>query len=249
MKDLSKREFGKLVVIGRAEKNKWGKRHWLCQCKCGNKKVVTGYNLLMGYTKSCGCFSGVGLIEKKFNKLTVIKLLSKTDKICHDRYWLCQCECGKTKKVRQSHLVNENIKSCGCEQFQVGSKHPCWSGCGEFSGSFFSIIKHGAKTRNLKFSITKEYIWDLFLKQNRKCALTGLELKFQSRNDKRDGTSSLDRIDNTKGYVEGNIQWVHKDINIMKMDLTEEKLVEYCKLVCLKKNVLAEWEEVKRGNS
>ena len=32
------------------------------------------------------------------------------------------------------------------------------------------------------------------------------------------GTASLDRIDSTKGYVRGNIQWVHKDINWFKRD-------------------------------
>ena len=36
------------------------------------------------------------------------------------------------------------------------------------------------------------------------------------------GTASLDRIDSKKGYTIDNIQWVHKDVNKMKMDLQEE---------------------------
>ncbi len=238
VRDLSKQKFGKLTVICRAPKNKYGRRHWLCKCDCGNEKTITGYNLLMGYTKSCGCLGGVNLVGKKFNKLTVVKLLSKTDKISHDRYWLCKCDCGKDKKVRQSYLVNENIKSCGCEQFQVGKNHPCWTGYGEFSGTFFNTIKHGAKIRDIEFSITKKYIWDLFIKQNRKCALSNLELNFSVLSGGKDGNASLDRIDSSGGYIEGNVQWVHKDINRMKLEFPTKKLFEYCKLICVNNKLL-----------
>ena len=38
-------------------------------------------------------------------------------------------------------------------------------------------------------------------------------------------------IDSTKGYIVGNIQWVHKDINIMKNDLDLDSFIYYCRLV------------------
>jgi hypothetical protein len=47
-------------------------------------------------------------------------------------------------------------------------------------------------------------------------------------------TASLDRIDNDKGYVKSNIQWIHKDINYMKRILSQKKLIEYCNLVAKK---------------
>jgi len=77
---------------------------------------------------------------------------------------------------------------------------------------------------------------NLFIKQNKKCALTGLDIKFGVRNDKITGTyeettASLDRIDSSKGYVKGNIQWVHKDINIMKNDFNVDKFKKLCKMV------------------
>jgi hypothetical protein len=46
-----------------------------------------------------------------------------------------------------------------------------------------------------------------------------------------DGTASLDRIDNSKGYIVGNVWWVHKDINTMKMDFPLEQFRSYCKRV------------------
>lgn len=174
----------------------------------------------------------IDLTGERFTKLVVVELATSTQYNVHDRYWWCQCDCGsELKKIRQSHLKRKKIQSCGCEQFPLRSRSPYWKGCGEFSGTFFWTIKHGAKTRKLEFDITKKYIWELFLKQNRKCALTGIELQFASDWKTSNGTASLDRIDNSKGYIEGNVWWVHKDINQMKMDLTLSQFRDYCKKV------------------
>ena len=51
---LGKR-FGKYTVIGeRAVTYKKGMA-WLCECDCGKERYVTRYNLVKGYSKSCGC--------------------------------------------------------------------------------------------------------------------------------------------------------------------------------------------------
>ena len=83
-----------------------------------------------------------------------------------------------------------------------------------------------------------EYLWNLFLEQNKKCALSGLELILNPRwSHQKNGrmenvqTASLDRIDNTKGYILGNVQWVHKQVNFMKGSLSENKFIEYCNLI------------------
>ncbi len=55
--DLSGRVFGRLTVLEYAKKlDKVGHKYWLCQCTCGNKKVIQGSNLIQGDTTSCGCF-------------------------------------------------------------------------------------------------------------------------------------------------------------------------------------------------
>lgn len=53
-KDLTNRRFERLKVIRRVE-NKNYRAMWLCECDCGNRKVITSYQLLSGDTKSCGC--------------------------------------------------------------------------------------------------------------------------------------------------------------------------------------------------
>lgn len=73
----------------------------------------------------------------------------------------------------------------------------------------------------------------MFLQQNRKCALSGIDIDFKKGNDVKRGlqTASLDRIDSSKGYIVGNVQWVHKDINFMKGTLSNNQFLELCNLV------------------
>lgn len=52
--DLSGMRFGKLMVVGQIVVDGVGHR-WLCQCDCGNKTRVHGYNLRAGNQISCGC--------------------------------------------------------------------------------------------------------------------------------------------------------------------------------------------------
>jgi hypothetical protein len=42
---------------------------------------------------------------------------------------------------------------------------------------------------------------------------------------------SFDRIDSGQDYTLGNVQWVHKVVNRMKMDLGEDEFLKWCGLV------------------
>jgi hypothetical protein len=74
-----------------------------------------------------------------------------------------------------------------------------------------------------------KYAWDLFEQQGRKCALTGEPIELQRGTSPF--TASLDRIDSDIGYIEGNVQWVHTDINIMKGVLSEARFCKLCEMV------------------
>lgn len=90
-----------------------------------------------------------------------------------------------------------------------------------------------ADERKLIFNINIENSWNLFLKQDRKCALSGIELNFKNVNGKEYATASLDRIDSKIGYIENNIQWIHKDLNIIKWDFTEQELLNWIEKIYL----------------
>ena len=53
--DLKGKTFNRLTVIKRVDSDKKGQSMWLCKCDCGTVKIVRGYCLKKGLTKSCGC--------------------------------------------------------------------------------------------------------------------------------------------------------------------------------------------------
>lgn len=67
--------FGRLTVLERCGNMK-GSAAWLCLCECGKKKVVNGYYLSKGVTRSCGCLA----LEhsKKFSQLNKSHSMSGT---------------------------------------------------------------------------------------------------------------------------------------------------------------------------
>ncbi len=136
---------------------------------------------------------------------------------------LCRCKCeNKTEaEISLVALKHGNTKNCGCSITRNGKTHKVNR---NIPYIMFYSMKHGAMKRNLEFNINQEQIWDLFLKQDKKCAISGLELIINRnvRNCKY-STASLDRIDSDRGYVIDNIQWVHKRINKLKSDFTEEE--------------------------
>ena len=64
--DITGQRFGSLVAIKRVESNKSGKARWLCQCDCGNQKIIDRYCLTKGWTKSCGCLQ----TESRYGRLS-----------------------------------------------------------------------------------------------------------------------------------------------------------------------------------
>lgn len=55
LKDLVGQRFGRLVVTERVGSDQFKRAMWKCQCDCGKIRVIYGFNLTQGRTKSCGC--------------------------------------------------------------------------------------------------------------------------------------------------------------------------------------------------
>lgn len=170
------------------------------------------------------------LTNKTFNSLTAVCPVEKPTHISGKNrgvWWLCKCVCGNEKIVRSTELIREDTKSCGCMKKYTNSDK--YKGVGLIAQSVFSHIKWGAEKRNIEFNITKEYLWELYRSQEGKCYYTDLDISLNTRNNKK--TASLDRIDSSKGYVEGNLVWVHKNINLMKNVFSKEEFLNYCNLI------------------
>ena len=117
-KDLTGQKFNKLTVLYRTKAEAKGAM-WLCQCECGEYKVVSSSHLTSGHTKSCGCLNEKAarikdITGQTFGRLTVVSYES-SDKKGHT-FWKCKCECGNEKIIRKDGLVSGIVVSCGCFQ-------------------------------------------------------------------------------------------------------------------------------------
>jgi hypothetical protein len=154
--------------------------------------------------------------------------------------WDCLCKCGNVTCISSNHLLYGYYNSCGCNNKSlIGNKSVKWCGYEEITGANWRGIVKGAVDRAIEFNITIEFAWKLFLKQDRKCTYTNQLLFFgDTLLEDRLGstTASLDRIDSDRGYHEDNVQWVHKDINIMKRHHSSEYFIQLCKMVVENEN-------------
>jgi hypothetical protein len=54
--DITGKYFGRLIPLFPFKVGNNNVELWLCECLCGNFKVISGYSLKIGRVLSCGCF-------------------------------------------------------------------------------------------------------------------------------------------------------------------------------------------------
>ena len=143
----------------------------------------------------------------------------------HEWYVEVRCECGKEEWVRIHALRQGKANLCAnCRS--KGERSPTFVGYKDMPGRVVSRIKGCATARkHTKDTIDfeAEFIYNLFHKQAGKCKFTGVDLDWD--------TASLDRIDSTKGYTKNNVQWVHRTVNKMKLNMQDDEFIKWCKLI------------------
>ena len=144
---------------------------------------------------------------------------------------LCKCtECNITEKyVPALQLVNGVSKRCSvCGYSNKMEKNPSWKGFREIPFSWFSkyFLRKGGKRDG---NITIEDVYNIWIKQNKKCNLSGVDIDFIKR--KNGISASIDRIDSKYEYTLDNVQIVHKDVNLMKNKFEIEYFLNLCKQI------------------
>lgn len=163
-------------------------------------------------------------LGKKYNKLTIVDIARNDEH--NKRQVKCKCDCGQFWVGNIASLKRGLTKSCGCHKTSVVRK----LGHEDISYSYYRRTKQHAINKGLKFDITIQDIWDVYIKQDKKCKLSGVKIKFEpDYNKSRLQTASIDRISSDEGYTKKNIQIVHRRINIIKgnQDLEELKYWVY----------------------
>lgn len=149
-----------------------------------------------------------------------------------DGRWHKPCpSCGKMQSylrknyAEESYRLNKLCKACSNKETEN-----CHRGLyKDIRLSWFNKFKTNAELRNIVFEITPEYLWEVFEAQDFKCALTGWPIGWSEVGSIH--TASIDRIDSNQGYIVGNVQLLHKDVNMAKQQYSQEYFIEMCKAV------------------
>jgi len=220
--DITGKKFGRLFVMQTTREvttsRGWKLAYWKCKCSCGKYKEVRVDMLRNGKVTSCGCYRR----EK-------MKLVRKF----------------KYSNIRRK-TVRTKCTQCGAIviRFSSGIKSKriyCTPGCYHMStkGSpfipYLNLIRNNNNWRRRK-KLVKLSVNDLsaqWQKQNGICPYTGhkLILLDGKKHEKTPMQASLDRIDNSKDYVKGNIQFVALMANYAKNEFSSEELIKFCRAV------------------
>lgn len=254
--DLSGQKFGKLTAIKVVEH---GGAHnpvkWLCQCECGNEKVVSSQSLVRGIVKDCGCGVKNRLVGRRFGRLTVLSSTDRrTNGASREIIWKCKCDCGNIAYVATNNLMAKKCKtlSCGCLRKEKTTKHNL-----SHTKIYKALVAIKGRCKNTKdknyfryggrgITVCKE--WD---------GENGFEnfYKWSIENGYEDGLT-IDRIDNNKGYSPDNCRWASQKVQmnntrrnrIIEIDGVSHSLSEWCEITGISKGTIRDrlnrgWDE------
>ena len=130
--------------------------------------------------------------------------------------------CRSCRTVRANKSDKRDVKM---------ENNPAWKGYKEIPYNWFSkYFERGSRKKYRSGDITIHQIYDIWIKQNKKCVLSNVEIDFIER-DGLGISASIDRIDSKKEYVIDNVQLVHKDVNLMKNYFEQEYFIKMCKAI------------------
>lgn len=221
--------FGNWTIIKKDLPTHKGHVRVLVQCKCGKIAEKNLSELKRGRIKGCKNCSARArgkeiIIGDKYKNWTIISGPHlETDHIIYE----ARCSCGKTRFIQAKELLDPNHRfQCQkCAQKLRGIKAQFANGrIGELCMTKYSKMKRTAAQRKIEFVVSLEELWDLYLQQNRRCAITGDIIN-------NINNASLDRINSSKGYFIENVQWVTKQANLSKHVMSMDELYTFCKKV------------------
>jgi hypothetical protein len=163
----------------------------------------------------CGDLTG-----KKFGKLTVISFKSGKSE------WYCKCDCGNETVARTPNLIKGRHASCGCNVRENISKAKKEIGTDIYLKRAFNAYKVGAIRRSYTFELTLDQFLSITSKNCQYCGIepqeTNLIKWWKEKRNSLDEfkLNGIDRVDNSKGYVESNCVPCCKIYNMAKLTLT-----------------------------
>lgn len=157
--------------------------------------------------------SAVDETGKTYSRLTVLHRVESVK--WGSKYYaafLCQCECGNQRVYAGRQLRNGMAKSCGCLQYEYrhnGKMRRIGKGL-----TVYNRCKSAAEMRGYPFELTLEEFKDISC---RSCIYCGAE---PTKDVYGLVCNGIDRLDNDKGYIIGNVVPCCGSCNFKKMAVT-----------------------------
>lgn len=221
-----------------------GKRTRDLICSCGHKANFTeSYINKSTFSRSCKSCGQIRRYNESSSRVYNIgdKLMNlEILDIIHGKrikYKVKCLSCGNVYETGHS-ILNKKSNNIGtsycnkCFTIDMKSQRKCKMLTEHISLIFYKKLIVQANLRGILFNVSPEYLESIY---NGFCYLSNTKIDIGTYSKSKgcidSGNASLDRIDSTKGYVENNVGWVSKQINVMKHILSVEDFVKLCKMV------------------
>ena len=159
--------------------------------------------------------------------------------------WECICDCGKKVVVTTHSLRRGNTKSCGCLAKETASKNYTTHGAGyePWIAQWRAMVRRTTNPKDVAYEhyvLTKKLTIDDDFVAN--------PWAFYEEIGEFPGKGyTIDRIDNEKGYIKGNLRWVTQAENNMNKSLYKNNKSGTSGILWDKKR--QQWKVDKRHNN
>ncbi len=139
--------------------------------------------------------------------------------------------CGISKDIDRFEL-SKGYRLRQCRRCRSAGKRKKMNNC---PYSYINNLYHGLAYRRKKthdFSVEREDLHDLYDRQQGRCQYSGITMThIKDGSGKHLSNISIERVDNSVGYVKENIALVCLACNMMKYTLDLKELLNWCKII------------------
>lgn len=163
---------------------------------------------------------------QRFSNLTVLFRSGRKGKRAS---WECLCDCGSRVTLGTKELTTGHTKSCGCLRRTPKARATGIifrnHGTGVAFAALYRSYRYNARKRKYVFELEEDLFRQLTQATCFYCGNTPSSL-FKTTNEVY-VYNGIDRIDNTAGYVVGNVRACCKYCNRAKSDKSEQEFIRW----------------------
>lgn len=253
--DRTGQKYGQLTFIeATSERDNQGQIIWKLLCECGNYVYRIAGPIVHGHSNSCNCNKGnnINYTGQRYRKLVFIKKLDNYTNEYGNTFWEVMCDCGKLIPMRPSDVYNGGKTNCGCSSSIEKSKRQKHNEPRIASATVvFNLYKNRDKRAGAEFNISfEEFLiitqqncfycgtlpyntYNIIIERIKAAAKrnnTDPKLAEYHQKELQEGNftyNGMDRIDSSKGHINGNIVPCCWTCNRMKGKMSHQEFIAH----------------------